>query len=240
MTVNVLRRFRTSYLSLISAGSLGRRLPAPAPEAGLLSDSLTAGVGTALYRAPECEQLRGAPRGSADKADMYSFGVILFEMIHRPFATGMERVLAIGALREHGLPPSDAVADSDNLRRMVEMLVQAAPDARPSASELLQSPLLPLRVGIDKTYLKEVLDALVTGGQEVTAEIIGALFRRPVDRSAAQAFDSRALNLQLRMLSRPTAAHEGSRARGWPTAAMLKHQVENHLAKTFELYGAIR
>jgi serine/threonine protein kinase len=61
-----------------------------------LESSLTAGVGTPFYCAPELEQVGG--RYDA-KVDMYSLGIMLFEM-RRRFDTGMERAQLIIALRE--------------------------------------------------------------------------------------------------------------------------------------------
>ena len=67
-------------------------------------EGLTQGVGTALYRAPEYESSSGImaslKRTDGDKADMYSLGIVLFEMMSPPFATGMERVMEISRLRE--------------------------------------------------------------------------------------------------------------------------------------------
>ena len=68
-----------------------------------VESSLTAGVGTALYRAPEYERLESARRDSGDKADMFSLGIVLFEMASPPFPTGMERIAQITALREEGI-----------------------------------------------------------------------------------------------------------------------------------------
>lgn len=91
---------------------------------GEWSENLTGGVGTALYRAPEQEGAQvpektqtpsvGPDNSSASlpvnassssrmmydaKADMYSLGIILFEMCHQPFSTGMERVETLQLLR---------------------------------------------------------------------------------------------------------------------------------------------
>lgn len=56
-------------------------------------DSLTGGVGTALYSAPEQAVTRkyssAAGLSYDSKADMFSLGVILFEMSWKPFSTGM-------------------------------------------------------------------------------------------------------------------------------------------------------
>ena len=59
-------------------------------DSGILDDS-TAGAGTALYRAPE--QAVGGLFSKVDaqgKADMFSLGILIFEMWHAPFETLME------------------------------------------------------------------------------------------------------------------------------------------------------
>lgn len=73
---------------------------------GDVSSSHTGNVGTALYVAPE---LNGKASNSKynQKVDLYSLGIIFFEMCHRPFSTGMERVEILAALRSSKiqLPP---------------------------------------------------------------------------------------------------------------------------------------
>jgi eukaryotic translation initiation factor 2-alpha kinase 4 len=58
-------------------------------------ESMTGGVGTTFYRAPEQEHKGGATSrrdGSYTvQADIFSFGVILFELFHPKFDTQMER-----------------------------------------------------------------------------------------------------------------------------------------------------
>lgn len=63
-----------------------------------IGSSHTGNVGTALYVAPE---LMGKASNSKynQKVDLYSLGIIFFEMCHRPFSTGMERVETLAALR---------------------------------------------------------------------------------------------------------------------------------------------
>lgn len=65
---------------------------------GEISGSHTGKVGTALYVAPE---LMGKAAKSIynQKVDLYSLGIIFFEMCHRPFSTGMERVETLASLR---------------------------------------------------------------------------------------------------------------------------------------------
>nr|KAG5712247.1 hypothetical protein BaRGS_014597 [Batillaria attramentaria] len=63
------------------------------------TDDHTLGVGTRTYAAPE--QMKGTVYDR--KCDMYSLGVILFEMC-RLFKTGMERVKTLEGLREGKMP----------------------------------------------------------------------------------------------------------------------------------------
>ena len=61
-------------------------------------DGLTGQIGTALYIAPEISQ---SSRTSyyTQKVDMYSLGVIFFEMCYNPLQTGMERIKVLTDLR---------------------------------------------------------------------------------------------------------------------------------------------
>lgn len=65
---------------------------------GEIGSSHTGKVGTALYVAPE---LMGKASKSIynHKVDLYSLGIIFFEMCHGPFSTNMERVETLAALR---------------------------------------------------------------------------------------------------------------------------------------------
>lgn len=52
-------------------------------------------IGTPLYVSPEV--IRTSIRNP--KMDMYSFGIILFEMCHQPFTTSMQRIKTLEAIR---------------------------------------------------------------------------------------------------------------------------------------------
>jgi hypothetical protein len=155
-----------------------------------IGESLTGGVGTALYSAPEQAVTRqqAAPPGSGAaglsydaKADMFSLGVILFEMCWRPFSTGMERISIIRDLREKATLPSDyASLIPETLAKIILSLVQLDPAKRPAAADLLSSPLLPGKVNIDKSYLREITEALCNPKSEASQEIVSALFRQRV------------------------------------------------------------
>jgi serine/threonine protein kinase len=104
-------------------------------------DPHTRGVGTALYRAPEQGAAAAACERSYDsKADIFSLGIILFEMCHRPFGTAMERIEKIRALREHKRLPFDFESTAPAyFRRLILWMVDADPASRPTALELRQA-----------------------------------------------------------------------------------------------------
>eukprot|EP01034_Spumella_vulgaris_P037927 gene37927-46800_t len=158
-----------------------------------LSDTLTGGIGTAMYSAPEQifegtqallvgsntgGKRTGNSRAYNEKADMFSLGIILFEMIHKPFDTAMERFLTLQDLRTKGILPSDVThIGTEDLRTIVLWLVQQDPHKRPSANELLASPLISLRVDTDEKYLKEITEALWSKPNSTAAAgIISVLF----------------------------------------------------------------
>jgi serine/threonine protein kinase len=79
------------------------------PHHSPTGESMTGGVGTTFYRAPEQEGRsfklsRQTSDGSYNvQADLFSFGVILFEMFFPPFDTVCKYILAISSpQREFG------------------------------------------------------------------------------------------------------------------------------------------
>lgn len=64
-----------------------------------VEEAMTGGVGTTFYRAPEQEGRLGDGSPYTFKADLFSFGIILFEIFHPPFETYMERAETLTTLR---------------------------------------------------------------------------------------------------------------------------------------------
>lgn len=158
----------------------------------------------------------GRQKGYNEKADLFSLGVVLFEMGHAPFQTGMERLLTLRKLRERAELPADFAPGSAALRQIVQWLVEADPDKRPSAAQLLASPLLPppLTRDTDSSYLKEITRALwkpnisssstTTTTTAAASEILSVLFDQPMMMAAdttksksSLACDEQSLSLSL-------------------------------------------
>ncbi|CRK86209.1 CLUMA_CG000064, isoform A [Clunio marinus] len=111
----------------------------------MLGDSQTGQVGTALYVAPE---LAGNASKSTynQKVDLYSLGIIFFEMCTPPLTTGMERIKVIASLRQSDVClPQKILSDEShkNEVQLLKWLLDHNPNKRPTSEELLQSDLLP-------------------------------------------------------------------------------------------------
>ncbi|XP_075532351.1 eukaryotic translation initiation factor 2-alpha kinase 1-like isoform X2 [Dermacentor variabilis] len=95
----------------------------------------TQGVGTSLYAAPEqCEQA-----SYDNKVDIYSLGVVLTELLC-PFFTVHERLTELAKLR-NGSVPSALKEYSQDMAIAISAMCHSDPKERPSAKELLISPL---------------------------------------------------------------------------------------------------
>jgi translation initiation factor 2-alpha kinase 4 len=93
-----------------------------------------------MYIAPEV----AVSRSYDEKADMYSLGVIFFEMCWK-FDTQMERVQILTQLRTAAIefPTAWARGVMVDQRKVVNMLLQHDPARRPTAEQLLRDPILP-------------------------------------------------------------------------------------------------
>ncbi|CAL2033148.1 unnamed protein product [Caenorhabditis brenneri] len=120
----------------------------------------TRDIGTQLYMAPELfvdDTIQSSHRPYTSKIDIYSAGVVLFEMFYLPLKPGMERVSTLNNLREKiEIPPSfgDGLQPSMSVlaRKTVEKMLQKNPDKRPTAEELLNDEDLPMHSKEDAVF----------------------------------------------------------------------------------------
>lgn len=93
------------------------------------------------------------------QVDLYSLGIIFFEMCHKPFETAMERHQVITALRTvHVVIPEDMVnnAAARDQVKVLRWLLVHDPAVRPTAEILLTSDLLP-PAQLEASELQEML-----------------------------------------------------------------------------------
>jgi serine/threonine protein kinase len=101
-------------------------------------------AGTPLYQSPE--QLISAFNKGAksfliltEKVDIYAAGLILFELSYI-FTTQHEKTESLRNLRESRFLPTQGL--SDNQRRLILSMTHPEVEKRPTADEILASPLL--------------------------------------------------------------------------------------------------
>ncbi|KHJ44491.1 kinase domain protein, partial [Trichuris suis] len=109
-----------------------------------IENQWTSHVGTLLYAGPEAVSARKAVQ-ITQKFDIYSLGIVLFEMFYR-FKTGMERVTTLTELRRKEIVfPESFSCDSrfEKQRTLLHQMLSHDVAKRPTAAELLESPHLP-------------------------------------------------------------------------------------------------
>jgi translation initiation factor 2-alpha kinase 4 len=141
---------------------------------GATGGDMTRSVGTTLYVAPELRSASGVSYN--DKVDMYSLGIMFFEMCE-PFGTAMERIRALQIIREkeHELPlaflPTGPKAAQG---KVIESLISQKPSERPSSTDLLQGNMLPVK--IEDETIRQALSGLSDSRSPYYQKMMSALF----------------------------------------------------------------
>jgi translation initiation factor 2-alpha kinase 4 len=149
------------------------------------SHNMTTSVGTFYYVAPE---VRSAVGTYNSKVDMYSLGIILFEMCYPP-VEGMERAKVLQGIRQkQPLLPSDFnIAERKMQAEIILSLVDHNPKDRPSSSGLLQSGKLPIQM--ESETIRQTLAGLSDPKSPYYQKMMAALFSRPMSQAEDFAWD---------------------------------------------------
>ncbi|XP_043232580.1 eIF-2-alpha kinase GCN2-like [Amphibalanus amphitrite] len=201
------------------------------PAAADVSDTSYAyAVGTALYRAPELEPApadgeHGSTRRAryTNKVDLYSLGVIWFEMCCGTFATGSERIHRLCELRKPDMHIGDDIRQrlTDQQVQLLGLLLQHEPTKRPSCVELLSSDLMP-SPPLEEARLRKIFqDTVLKPNTRRYAHMVDACFSQ-----RATATDDCAYDVQL-----------GRRAVA-PERGALAAVARRRLERLFERHGA--
>ncbi|XP_055719045.1 eIF-2-alpha kinase GCN2 [Salvelinus fontinalis] len=142
------------------------------------TENMTGMVGTALYVSPEVQGNTKATYNQ--KVDLFSLGIILFEMSYRPMTTGSERISVLSQLRMEDIhfPEDFPECKSGMQRKVIGWLLNHDPALRPTAQELLKSDLLP-PPQMEESELHEVL-------QHTMANVNGKAYRTMVNQLFSQ------------------------------------------------------
>ncbi|TSO67491.1 eIF-2-alpha kinase GCN2 [Bagarius yarrelli] len=114
------------------------------------------------------------------KVDLFSLGIILFEMSYRPMTTASERISVLSQLRKESIDFPEDFCEYENgtQRKVICWLLNHDPALRPTAVELLKSDLLP-PPQMEESELHEVL-------QHTMANVNGKAYRSMVNQLFSQ------------------------------------------------------
>lgn len=154
---------------------------------------LTSGLGTFSYIAPEVLSKQGLSTKYNQKVDMFSLGIIFFEMIasQRYYTTTMERFQLLRQLR---MPQIEFPKGWDRTRfaaqtEIIQQLLDHDPAKRPTPMAMLRSPLLPPKM--EDEFVQELLRLAANPTSVHRHELINALFSRTqTDRIRDFTFDT--------------------------------------------------
>lgn len=152
-----------------------------------ISGDMTKSIGTAFYVAPEVRSSAGGTYTS--KVDMYSMGIIFFEMCFRPLIPGMDRALIGEGLRRKQpvFPPEFVVSEKPIQTDIILSLLSHSPKERPSSSELLKSGKLPLQM--ENETIRQALAGLTDSKSPYYDKMMKSLFSLSNDRAKDHAWE---------------------------------------------------
>ncbi|KAJ2905298.1 hypothetical protein MKZ38_005811 [Zalerion maritima] len=150
------------------------------------SVDMTRSIGTSFYVAPE---IRSSVNGIySTKVDMYSLGIIFFEMNYH-LKSGMERAIVLEKVRmeKPELPLDFHPEDMAKKLDIILSLVTHRPRDRPSSMEMLKSGKLPVQN--ERETIRRILAGIKDKTSPYYSATLQVLFSEPVDQSVNYAWD---------------------------------------------------
>ncbi|KAI6215243.1 Non-specific serine/threonine protein kinase [Aphelenchoides besseyi] len=152
-----------------------------------LQPSMTKNIGTTLYIAPEAKESERKVYNT--KFDIYSLGIVLFEMLLKPPATRIERVRILEKLRDEMVVPSETY---DNLpsshrqsaEKLLKWCLKRDPSERPTATELLDSGLIPVIESEENKFIQ-----MYRTKQKLRPLLLHELFNTPLQPTLGNNYD---------------------------------------------------
>ncbi|KAL9000043.1 MAG: hypothetical protein Q9169_001288 [Polycauliona sp. 2 TL-2023] len=191
--------------------------------------NFTRSVGTTFYVAPEVKSTAAAS-GYDEKADMFSLGIIFFEMNYR-LETGMERVHTLNALcKADSAFPAAFSTDPEKKKQgeLILSLVNHNPNLRPSSSDLLRSGLVPVQTE------DEIMRAALRALSGPTSEFRDQLISNIIAEATINKHSSEPASL---LKDYMYDLH------GWTSPdiydSLLRTAVRDHLTSIFRRHGAV-
>lgn len=192
------------------------------PSRGITTQ-LTASIGTSVYIAPEVRSSGGGSYN--EKADMYSLGIMLFEMCYTLSATAMERAQVMENLRkENPVIPTDLEQSEKVLEKeLIANLVVHEPNERLSATTLLE--MIPTHTDTNTDDLLRQIDHIASDRKDPRHNrLVTHLFNNNSNVLDAQSFT---YDLDL------------AKEEVVPAVSYFNKIIKNRLVNVFECHGAV-
>ncbi|XP_075049500.1 eIF-2-alpha kinase GCN2 [Mixophyes fleayi] len=184
---------------------------------------LTGMVGTALYVSPE---VQGNTKASYNqKVDLFSLGIMLFEMSYRHMDTSSERISVLSMLRQPSIvfPNDFEKPETEKQRKVITWLLNHDPASRPTAMELLKCDLLP-PPQMEESELHEVLHhTLANIDGKAYRTMINQIFSQRISPAVDYTYDS--------------DIFKGSFS---ARSARIHHHVCETVCRVFKRHGAVK
>ncbi|KAJ2415358.1 eukaryotic translation initiation factor 2-alpha kinase, partial [Coemansia sp. RSA 2531] len=163
-------------------------------------DAMTADIGTSTYVAPEVTTKGSGATRYNQKVDMYSLGIIFFEMCY-PLNTAMERANVLHNLRrpEIVFPPDFPVEKMQLQYQIIKRLLDHNPRSRLSSAELLESDLMPPKM--EDEYIRDTIKTIANPSQPYFAKLLESLFALSTDKHIDATYDYRSNDIQAEQLN---------------------------------------
>ncbi|UKK01890.2 serine/threonine protein kinase [Theileria orientalis] len=168
---NIFIKFENEFLVKLGDFGLTAKLQQSKGDGGVKSENGL--VGTLHYMAPEQLECDAYD----EKVDIFSAGVVLFEMLSKPFHTFMERceVLSSFSTPDKQWPEGFRERVDHRLFKLLEAMLNVNPKKRPSASEILQNEVFSL----NRLNLQSLYDVVTRYPQSMeSVQLLNTIFSR--------------------------------------------------------------
>ena len=122
----------------------------------------------------------------SQKVDIYSLGIIFFEMVYKQLPTQMERSLVLTNLRQPEVVfPADFAerGDLESQAALLRQMLSHDPARRPSSRQVLDSPLLPAIQQVEAEFNRRLEEALSDPDSPAFRRVLARLFRQTSSRA---------------------------------------------------------
>ncbi|CAH8501644.1 unnamed protein product [Dicrocoelium dendriticum] len=167
------------------------KFKACAKNLAMFERSMTRDVGTYLYMSPEVLDNKRKRLFYDERVDIYSLGIILFEMFYHAMPTVAERIEVLSELRKEQIvfPADWHTKKLSNQTRLIRSMLEHDPDRRISASDLLASPYVPPLKSTEAAFRKQLVEICKEPNSKMYRFVANTMFAQSCSRATDILYD---------------------------------------------------